>query len=535
MAAVCAAGYAGQLAAHVVPAQMGSIQRGLSRLPKAVPKFVADWQAGIPRAKMIVDRLERDGPQGPPYVADFGFAHRGDEDIWVDKELTTLMSRKDFTEYMRWREDLQSVGRMVMPFFYFGPLGLVSLASQLRAEHELPSQLVETDEDRVRQRLNRDLLRLRHAPATRAALYFNLVQGAEGSSHALPTYTETEHDDLMELFDMDLHTLRDMSIWHKYIPLLGKKYGGMHQTVCSHAFLRQICSFWNLPWRTLMHGGRQKAVVEHFRVLRNDDEFIRQGGGASELSDEELFVACHTRAIVRQEETDITRANMENRLTIWLNLGDASYWKKHGYGPFAPSPFWQTLLAANVYCDPAYDPQLDLQVVERMTETPGVTKTAVQRDLAGSYEKHMDHMTSQVQKEAMAAYEQSELQRVEREASALRSMDKLVTTLQSVGVEETSTESVEEHVVTEKHSDASTKMSPMHARCLMASAEMPKVRPLTPEERKQVELRYQFSVAQGVRRNQFDIIQEEFPEFLVPLEKLDPAVAANKEDVKQAV
>lgn len=338
---------------------------------------------------------------------------------------------------------------------------------------------------------------------------------------------------------MDTHSLRDMHLFDHYVPIIAAR--GMEAWRIDTTTSREVGLFYGYPVSTLGGTGRLKNYIHHFQVLRQDDEYIRVGGGPSALSDKDLFEACHERAIVRQEESEITRDEMENRLQVWLNLSDEAYWAgKLPAGQKVPSPLFQVLLAANVYCDPAYDPQLDKIAIDKIRETEGVSAGDVKTNLKGAYDKYFNKLTGTLESEAKAEYEAKEIARAEKEQAAQKQLDNMVVSLQTMAADAVSEDEKVESVTTEESDSKAEYISPIGVRMASGFLDRPVVRTLSPEEERDAarELEWRnrakkYDLAEGVKQPVYDFNKYASERnMMVPLTEENSDAANAKKDIE---
>eukprot|EP01063_Lacrimia_lanifica_P015188 TRINITY_DN22006_c0_g1_i1.p1 TRINITY_DN22006_c0_g1~~TRINITY_DN22006_c0_g1_i1.p1 ORF type:complete len:392 (+),score=168.82 TRINITY_DN22006_c0_g1_i1:45-1220(+) len=227
------------------------------------------------------------------------------------------MSRKEFTEMCQLQRDLNI---MMKPMIYTGMCGglsLVLLPEWASAAENLPSNFFKTEEEKKAWHLARDQeVHIKHAPLA-----------AHTQSRFLEFFisNEAKYSDVFDSIADGFGANKD--------PVALKKMGQFiaKQHTCSLGMVTADVSSWHrgrehmdasnflgLPFTFLSAEALSSRVIDHYKMLYQEDALINKEGVAS-LSDYELYEVCNRRLIARFEE-ELSRATLEARLADWMTF-----------------------------------------------------------------------------------------------------------------------------------------------------------------------------------------------------------------------
>jgi len=142
--------------------------------------------------------------------------------------------------------------------------------------------------------------------------------------------------------------------------------------------------------------------------------------------------------------------------------------------------------------DPPYDPKLDDLAISKIEETEGVTAADTKTNLKAAYSKYMDTTVGVLESEAKQEYETRELKKAERELTAQRQMDEIVTTLQEMSQSKAVVEEVVEVVQTEEVTKKSKVLPPGGRKLTSAFADRPLAPDLSDQQTKDMQYEVMF-------------------------------------------
>eukprot|EP01060_Flectonema_neradi_P006182 TRINITY_DN1413_c3_g1_i1.p1 TRINITY_DN1413_c3_g1~~TRINITY_DN1413_c3_g1_i1.p1 ORF type:complete len:386 (+),score=80.86 TRINITY_DN1413_c3_g1_i1:146-1303(+) len=229
------------------------------------------------------------------------------------------IKREDFTHYA---ETAQDVDRMVAPTAWTlltGGLPIFALPFWANATHKLPACFFDGSEESYKTwgKIKDQEVAIKHAGVAnnthmRYLEYF--ISGEPKFNEAFDSIADgfTAAKDPQAIREMGhfIHEMRTCSIplitAHASSWLRGREH------MEAAAFLGKPFLFMNV--KTL--NGR---LVDHYRILFQEDVLIQENGGVESLNDFELYKICNRRHIARWED-ELTRDQLIGRLNNWWAL-----------------------------------------------------------------------------------------------------------------------------------------------------------------------------------------------------------------------
>lgn len=200
------------------------------------------------------------------------------KNMWVDKDLHTVMSRQDVASIMRWKSDTWKLASVGTPFLLTGGFAAPLLPIWLANDTWQPSTMATTPEAVAEWRKAQDLQRYKHIPASITSYKWWLESTA--------TLTEPQWRPWEELFEKndvrrDPKCVEGVSQWYeRFQPF----YRIRRQQARQLGRAMGIPSFPNFGKICL-----QRRVLDHWELAWNEDMIVMQTNALESMSDEELY------------------------------------------------------------------------------------------------------------------------------------------------------------------------------------------------------------------------------------------------------
>lgn len=354
----------------------GNVGTLVKNLKAAAPGLVAYFsEAGTNFAtwKKIKDRQYNLGPesvrdQAEVYEHSYWKRHLcQDANMWVDKELSTAVSRKEVANLMSYKMDSWKLLYASLPAFFLGGWSLPLYVAYLGNDTHAPSQFNTTAEERKQWRHAQDLLRYKYAPAylTDIRFFFDFYCAPTNARHERAWEEMWEKNDVRrdpaiardsaEMYD---RAFKFYEIRRNTALNLGRAMG-----VPTFPMLSKICmgtrirDYWELAW--------------------NEDYMVITGKLHEQMSDEELYDYAWRRYLAPYDK-ELTREQLLQRVGDYHTfLGKA--FVEEGV---APNIFMTTVYCMGYYNEPAYLVE-DIAELEKndYTHLAGMSKDAFMRRL----------------------------------------------------------------------------------------------------------------------------------------------------------
>lgn len=243
----------------------------------ASPAF-ATWKKIYDRQRKYApaDFVDQHETWSPDYHKRF---HSQNKNMWVDKELSTEVSRKEIADLMNYKQDFWRVLHSAAPLAVVGAYAIPFAVLLLGNNIWVPSTFNRTPEELKAYRETQDLYRYRFAPSfiQDTKWYFDF--------HAYPFTTAQERgwDELFEKNDVR----RD--------PNLVRNAASMYDGFIKFEYirrksLRHLCRSMNFPtfpmWSRLCQGTR---VRDYWELAWNEDYMVIRDKSHESMTDEELY------------------------------------------------------------------------------------------------------------------------------------------------------------------------------------------------------------------------------------------------------
>ncbi|KAJ9458980.1 hypothetical protein DIPPA_30843 [Diplonema papillatum] len=290
----------------------------LARAPAALASFAGNCSKYAKLSGVYHAALEKAYPMHAEEVfAEFQLQYLQDERKGLVVIPDLQMDRKTFTEMLTYGEDIERMSQPLLMTFLSGGASLFALPFWANATHKLPSTFFSTeDEIRAGGKARDQEVHIKHAPICahtqgRFIEYFisNDTKFNEAFDSINNGFMAPKNPEAIREMGLHMHKMghgpipfltSDISSW-----LRGRE---MYEV---NAFLGKQHFFVDLK-------AQAQRFVAFYRNLLQEDALI-QKEGLSSLNDLELYKICNRRLIARWEE-DLTRAQLEARLSDWLTL-----------------------------------------------------------------------------------------------------------------------------------------------------------------------------------------------------------------------
>eukprot|EP01064_Diplonema_japonicum_P034556 TRINITY_DN71_c1_g1_i1.p1 TRINITY_DN71_c1_g1~~TRINITY_DN71_c1_g1_i1.p1 ORF type:complete len:392 (+),score=124.49 TRINITY_DN71_c1_g1_i1:59-1234(+) len=236
------------------------------------------------------------------------------------------LSRKEFSDYLTYKED---VDRMTQPLMWTaatGGLPLLGLPVWTNATHKLPSTFFSSEDEKIAAGKARDLeVHIKHAAIcgyTQSRYLEYYISG------------EAKYNEAFDSISNGFMGPKD--------PVAIRKMGQsiMAAGTCSipyctsdvSSWLRgqehyEACAFLGKPFMWINIEALSTRIIDHYKGLYQEDVLIKKEGLAS-LNDFELYQICNRRLVARWEE-ELSRAQLEARLQDWFTLTEVTTEDEH--------------------------------------------------------------------------------------------------------------------------------------------------------------------------------------------------------------
>jgi hypothetical protein len=265
--------------------------------------------------KKIYDRQLKHGPKdlveqsetwSPDYHKRF---HNQDKNMWVDKDLSTEVSRKEIADLMTYKQDFWRVLHVGATLPVLGGYALPAAPFWLANDTWVPSTFNTTPEQLKAWRETQDLYRYRFAPSflTDTKWYFDF--------HAYP-FTAAQERGWDELFEKN-----DVRRDPKLVKVAANMYDGFIRfELIRRKSLRLLCRSMVFPtfpmWSRLCQGTR---VRDYWNLAWNEDYIVIRDGLQNTMTDAELYDYAWRRFLAPYDK-NLTREEVAKRVADYHTL-----------------------------------------------------------------------------------------------------------------------------------------------------------------------------------------------------------------------
>eukprot|EP01059_Diplonema_ambulator_P031485 TRINITY_DN578_c0_g1_i1.p2 TRINITY_DN578_c0_g1~~TRINITY_DN578_c0_g1_i1.p2 ORF type:complete len:392 (+),score=145.11 TRINITY_DN578_c0_g1_i1:48-1223(+) len=236
------------------------------------------------------------------------------------------MTRKEFTEYLTYKEDIDRMAQPLLFTAMAGGLPLIALPLWANATHKLPSTFFSSEDEKIAAGKARDLeVHIKHAAIagfTQSRYLELFIMGETKFNEAYDSISQgfmaPKDPKAIRKMGQFIHKARTTSMMYLTSDVSSWLRGQEHYE--ANAFLGKPHMFLNLD-------SLCSRIVDHYKGLYQEDALIKKEG-LSSLSDFELYQICNRRLIARWEE-ELTRAQLETRLQDWMTLTKVTTEEEH--------------------------------------------------------------------------------------------------------------------------------------------------------------------------------------------------------------